>query len=93
MLSLITFTPDMDDVSRFAYRMPPSASPDLPFPVLPDVDLFLPSDPGTVTNGNCAHFTIPTPSQPTPCFVQRRVAVFFENYCAHLAKYFDDQFC
>jgi hypothetical protein len=39
-LSLIAFTPDMDDVPRFAYRMPPSASPDLPFPVLPDVVLF-----------------------------------------------------
>jgi hypothetical protein len=39
-LSLIVFTPDMDDVSRFAYRMPPSASPDLLFPVLPDVVLF-----------------------------------------------------
>lgn len=39
-LSLIAFTPDMDDVPRFAYRMPPSASPDLPFPVLPDVFLF-----------------------------------------------------
>ncbi len=39
-LSLIAFTPDMDDVSRFAYRMPPSASPDLRFPVLPDFDLF-----------------------------------------------------
>lgn len=39
-LSLIAFTPDMDDVPRFAYRMPLSASPDLPFPVLPDVFLF-----------------------------------------------------
>jgi hypothetical protein len=39
-LSLIAFTPDMDDVPRFAYRMPPSASPNLPFPVLPDVVLF-----------------------------------------------------
>jgi hypothetical protein len=39
-LSLIAFTPDMDNVPRFAYRMPPSASPDLPFPVLPDVFIF-----------------------------------------------------
>lgn len=39
-LSLIAFTPVMDDVPRFAYRLPPSASPDLPFPVLPDVALF-----------------------------------------------------
>lgn len=39
-LSLIAFTPDMDDVPRFAYRRPPSASPDLPLPALPDVFLF-----------------------------------------------------
>jgi hypothetical protein len=39
-LSLIALTPDEDDVPRFAYRMPPSASPDLPFSVLPDVVLF-----------------------------------------------------
>lgn len=39
-LSLIAFTPDMVDAPRFAHRMPPSASPDLPFPVLPDVVLF-----------------------------------------------------
>lgn len=39
-LSLIAFTPVVDDVLRFAYRMPPSASPNLPFPVLPDVVLF-----------------------------------------------------
>jgi hypothetical protein len=52
-----------------------------------------PSDARSATNGKRAHFTIPTPSQPTPCFVQRRVAVLSENYRAHYAKYFDDQFC
>jgi hypothetical protein len=52
-----------------------------------------PSNPRTVTNGKRAHFKILTPSQATPCFVQRRVAVFSENYRAHFTKYFDDQFC
>ena len=52
-----------------------------------------PSDAGTITNGECAHFKIRTPAQTTPCLVQRRVAVFFEIYRAHVAKYFDDQFC
>ncbi|NNB26177.1 hypothetical protein HBN92_16180 [Pseudomonas fragi] len=92
-LSLIVFTPVVDDVPRFAYRMPPSALQDLPFPVLADVFSSYPSDARTVTNGERAHFKILTPSHPTPCFVQRLVAVFSENYRAHFAKYFDDQFC
>jgi hypothetical protein len=39
-LSLIALTPVVGGVPRFAHRMPPSASQDLPFPVLPDVFLF-----------------------------------------------------
>jgi hypothetical protein len=39
-LSLIAFTPVVGNVPRFAYRMPPSASQDLPFPVLPVFSLF-----------------------------------------------------
>ena len=92
-VSLIAFTPVVDDVPRFAYRMPPSASPDLPFSVLPDTFLFYPRGARTVTNGKRVHFKILTPSQQTPCFVQRRVAVFFENYRSHFGQYFDDQFC
>jgi hypothetical protein len=61
--------------------------------VLPDVFSSYPSDAEIVTNGKRAHFKILTPSQQTPCFVQRRVAVFFESYRTRFAKYFDDQFC
>jgi hypothetical protein len=52
-----------------------------------------PSDARTVTNGKRAHFKILTPSQKTPCFVRRCVAVLFESYRTRFAKYFDDQFC
>lgn len=92
-LSLIAFTPDMDDVSRFAYRTPPSASSDLPLPVLPDVVLFLTkviqaqSPKATARTSEYRHHH----SQRRA--VQLRVAVFSENYRAHFVKYFDDQFC
>ena len=87
-LSLIAFTPDVDDVPRFAYRMPPSHQQ---IYLSLSCQMFFssyPSDAGTVTNGKRARFKIQTPSQPTACFVQRRVAVLSENYRAHFAKRF-----
>ena len=72
--------------------VPPSASPNLPFALLPNVFSSYPSEAGTVTNGECAHLKILTPAQPTPCFVQRRNEVLFETYRAHFAKYPEDQF-
>jgi hypothetical protein len=73
--------------------VPPSASPNLPSAALPNIFSSYPSDAGTVTNGEYAHFKILTPAQPTPCLVQRRNAMFFESYRAHFEKHPNDPFC
>jgi hypothetical protein len=95
--SLIAFTPVVDDVPRFAYCMLTaclSQHHQIYFSLC--CQMFFssyPNDAHRVTNSKRAHFKILTPSQQTPCFVQRRVAVFFENYRTHFGQYFDDQFC